>query len=148
MSAVRTGAARPHGGYRREAGGALVEEVVDVEYDDVVPDEHRHDRASARKGPNGIAVLRPCAGALAGDHDGADEHARDQRDQDRRRDGAAEKQAHHACELDVAHAHAAGIGQRGEQQEAAGGRAGDQAAGSPDGSSAVPSTIASTAPAR
>ena len=67
--------------------------------------------------------------ALAGDHDSAEEHAGEQRDQDRRRHGLAEEQAHHARELDVAHAHAAGVGERGEQQEAAGGGARDQAFG-------------------
>ena len=73
--------------------------------------------------------MRPSRGPLAGDHDGADEHAREQRDQDRRGDGAAEEQPHHAGELDVAHAHATRVGERGEQQEAAGGGAGDQTFG-------------------
>ncbi len=41
----------------------------------------------------------------------------------------AEEQAHHAGELDVAHAHAARVGERREQQEAAGGGARDQAFG-------------------
>ena len=52
--------------------------------------------------------------------------AGEQRDQDRRGDGAAEEQPHHARELDVAHAHAARIGERGEQQKAAGGSPRDQ----------------------
>ena len=49
-----------------------------------------------------------------------------QRDQQRRRDRRAEEQTHHAGELDVAHTHAAGVGERGQQQEAAGGERRDQ----------------------
>ena len=67
---------------------------------------------SARNGPNGTAVLRPGLGALTRDDDGADQYAGDQRDQQRRSDRGAEEQPHHARELDVAHAHTAGIGER------------------------------------
>ena len=66
-------------------------------------------------------------GSLARDDDGADGHTRQQRDQDRRCDGAAEKQAHHTGELYVAHPHAAGVGERSDQEEATGGGARDQA---------------------
>ena len=48
---------------------------------------------SARNGPNGTAVLRPSARALAGDDHGADDDAGDERDEDRRRDGAAQVEA-------------------------------------------------------
>ena len=58
----------------------------------------------------------------------------------------AEEQAHHAGELDVAHAHPAWIGERGEQQEAAGAAPAISRSGSPRGSSASPSASAATAP--
>ena len=101
-------------------------EVVDVQLDDVLADEHRDERAEREERAERDRGLASLAMPLR-DDDGADANAGDQRDQDRRGDGAAEEQAHHAGELDIAHAHAAGIGERRDQQEAAGGGAGDQA---------------------
>ena len=77
----------------------------------------RRARGTARTAP------RSCGprGALAGDDRRADDHARDQRDEDGRRDGAAEVQPQDRGELDVAHAHAARVEQRGEEEEAAAG---------------------------
>ena len=75
---------------------------------------------SARNGPNGTAVLRPSVGPLARDDRGADDHAGDQRDEDRRRHRAPEVEAEHAGELDVAHAHPARVEHGGDEEEPAG----------------------------
>ena len=45
---------------------------------------------------------------------------------------AAEEQAEHRGELDVAHPHPARVGEREHEQEAAGRRAGDQLLGTPE----------------
>ena len=64
-------------------------------------------------------------------------------DEQRRTDGAAQEEAHHGRQLHVAHAHAGRVGDRGDQQEAARGGAGDQVLRQP-----ARDRRASTAPGR
>ena len=67
---------------------------------------------SARKGPNGTAVLRPSVAPLRAMIAAPSDDAGDERDEDRRGHGASEVEPEHAGELDVAHAHPARIEQR------------------------------------
>ena len=106
-----------------------MQEVRGVEVDQGLPGVDGDDRAQGKERAERDRGLAALLGALARRSRARRENAGEQRDQDRGRDGAAEEQAHHAGELDVAHAHAAGVGQRGEQQKAAGGGPRDQALG-------------------
>ena len=87
----------------------------------------------ARNGTERDRRLAAAGDALAGDDDDADEHAGQQRDEQRGSDRGTEEQAEDAGELHVAHAHAAGGGERGEQEEPAGGGARDEPLGLPAG---------------
>ena len=80
---------------RRRAGacrrrGRLVQEVVRrTGRRCACPANTADERAEREEGAERDRRLASLPRALAGDHDGADEHAREQRDQDRRGDGAA-----------------------------------------------------------
>src|SRR6185312_2443674 len=119
----------PLGGYRLLSTRPLVEEVIDVDIDQRTARVDRHDRAEREEGAERHGGLAAGLGALAGDDHSAHGDAGEQRDEQRGGDGGAEEQPHHARELHVAHAHPARVGEHGEEQEAAGGGAGDQAAG-------------------
>ena len=81
---------------------------------------------NARNGPNGIAVLRPSAAPLrAMIATPMIEPARSA-DEQRDADLAAEEQAHDERQLDVPHAHAGRVGDRGDEEEPPGRKGGDQ----------------------
>ena len=60
---------------------------------------HRDDRPKRQKRSEGDRGLASGVRALAGHHDGTDEHAREQRDQDRRCDRPTEEEPHTAASL-------------------------------------------------
>src|SRR4051794_8179041 len=74
---------------------ASISEALEVAVDEHLADEERHDAAERQERPErhrGLAALRR---ALAGDDERPDEHAGDERHEDRRRDRAAEVEAEH-----------------------------------------------------
>src|SRR5271166_6780539 len=106
---LRGGIRSPHGPYRRGGGIALANEVIEVEINDLRACEDGHERAEREERPERhgrlTALLRP----LARDHDDADDHAGEQRDQQRGRDRRAEAESERRRQLYVPHAHAAGV---------------------------------------
>src|SRR6476659_132774 len=106
--------------------GAEPLEPVEVAVDDRVADEVRDRAAEGEERPERDRGPAPLGHAPARDDARADDDAGDERDEDRRRDGAAEVEPQHRDELDVAHAHAPRADHRGEKEEAAGpGRRGE-----------------------
>ena len=104
-------------------------EAVDVRVDDVVAHEERDDPAQREERPERDGGLASRRLADPGDDHDADDDARDERDEDRRRDGAAQVQAQDARELDVPHPHAARVERGGEEEERERGGARDQLLG-------------------
>ena len=103
--------------------------VSQVPVDDRVADEQPHQPAEGEERAEGDRRLAALVGALARDHDRAHDGPGQERHEQRGADRAAEEEAHHGRELDVAHPHAARVGERREQEEAAGGGRGDQVLG-------------------
>src|ERR1017187_10027883 len=66
---------------------ASVNEGVDVRVDDRLPRIYGDDRSQGEERAKRNRCLAPLAGALAREHDDADEHPGQQRDQNRGRDG-------------------------------------------------------------
>src|SRR5919197_3785 len=107
---------------RRSRRAAGASERVEVRVDQLVADEERDHSAEREERAEWHGRLAPLRRALPGDDRRADGHTGDQRDEDRGRHGTAEVQAEDACELDVAHPHAARIQHRSDEEEAATGR--------------------------
>ena len=84
---------------------------------------------SAKNGPNGIAVRRPCATPRLAMTMTPTSVPAMKRDEQGGSDGAAQHQPHHSGQLDVTHPHPTGIGEGGGQQQPARGGGGDQPLG-------------------
>src|SRR5256714_3143786 len=95
------------------------EEMVGVEAHELVAREHRDHASCCQKGTERNGGLAPPPASLARDYAGADDGSQQQREHHGGGHVATEEESHDGGELDVAHAHAAGIRKRGCEQQAA-----------------------------
>src|SRR5256714_3024523 len=95
------------------------EEMIGVEAHELVAREHRDHAACCQKGPERNGGLAPRAASLARDYARADDGSQQQREHHGGGHVATEEESHDGGELDVTHAHAAGIRKRGCEQQAA-----------------------------
>src|SRR5215207_2110493 len=120
----RDTAPTPYSGALAAEGGwtALREEAVGVEVDELRPGHHGHEPTQRQEGSEGDAALA-APRALTNDYRETHEGPGGKGHEQRRRDGGAEVQPHHPSELDVAHPHPGGVGQRRQKEAQEGGRA-------------------------